>query len=83
MPDFSPADREFMSRALDLARRGLYTATPNPRVGAVLVRGGQVVGEGFHEKAGDPHAEVMESLDRCIKAGDDRLGVFGALEELG
>ncbi len=47
-----------MSRALQLARRGLYTTTPNPRVGCVLVKDGAVVGEGFHERAGEPHAEV-------------------------
>jgi diaminohydroxyphosphoribosylaminopyrimidine deaminase / 5-amino-6-(5-phosphoribosylamino)uracil reductase len=57
MPD--AADREFMGRALALARRGLYTTTPNPRVGAVVVRDGAVVGEGWHEKAGLPHAEVL------------------------
>lgn len=55
---FTPADREFMARALRLAERGLFTATPNPRVGAVVVRGGEVVGEGFHERAGEAHAEV-------------------------
>lgn len=48
----------FMTRALELARRGLYTATPNPRVGCVIVRDGAVVGEGWHERAGEPHAEV-------------------------
>jgi diaminohydroxyphosphoribosylaminopyrimidine deaminase/5-amino-6-(5-phosphoribosylamino)uracil reductase len=47
-----------MVRALELAERGLYTATPNPRVGCVLVREGAVVGEGWHEKAGAPHAEI-------------------------
>ncbi len=47
-----------MQRALELAARGLYTTTPNPRVGCVLVRDGVVVGEGWHEKAGAPHAEV-------------------------
>jgi diaminohydroxyphosphoribosylaminopyrimidine deaminase/5-amino-6-(5-phosphoribosylamino)uracil reductase len=52
------ADREFMARALALAEQGLFTTTPNPRVGCVVVRGGQVVGEGFHERAGEPHAEV-------------------------
>jgi diaminohydroxyphosphoribosylaminopyrimidine deaminase/5-amino-6-(5-phosphoribosylamino)uracil reductase len=55
---FAPADREFMARALRLAERGLFTTTPNPRVGCVVVRGGEVVGEGFHERAGDAHAEV-------------------------
>ena len=47
-----------MRRALELAARGLYTATPNPRVGCVLVRDSVVVGEGWHEKAGAPHAEA-------------------------
>jgi diaminohydroxyphosphoribosylaminopyrimidine deaminase/5-amino-6-(5-phosphoribosylamino)uracil reductase len=47
-----------MARALRLAERGLYTTTPNPRVGCVIVKDGEVVGEGWHEKAGEPHAEV-------------------------
>ncbi len=47
-----------MARALELAARGLYTTDPNPRVGCVLVQGGKVVGEGWHERAGGPHAEV-------------------------
>ncbi|MCZ7563674.1 MAG: bifunctional diaminohydroxyphosphoribosylaminopyrimidine deaminase/5-amino-6-(5-phosphoribosylamino)uracil reductase RibD [Burkholderiales bacterium] len=55
---FSAADREHMARALDLAGRGLYTTTPNPRVGCVIVRDATVVGEGWHARAGEPHAEV-------------------------
>lgn len=47
-----------MQRALTLAARGMETTTPNPRVGCVLVRDGQMVGEGWHERAGEPHAEV-------------------------
>ena len=47
-----------MAHALRLAERGLYTATPNPRVGCVIVNQGNVVGEGWHERAGEPHAEV-------------------------
>ena len=47
-----------MARALRLAECGLYTASPNPRVGCVLVRDGNVVGEGWHERTGEPHAEV-------------------------
>lgn len=58
MPEWSFADRELMSRALELAARGLYTTEPNPRVGCVLVRGEQVVGEGWHVQAGEGHAEV-------------------------
>lgn len=54
----STQDIEWMTRALRLAARGLYTTTPNPRVGCVIVRQGQVVGEGAHLKAGEPHAEV-------------------------
>lgn len=54
----SATDNEWMARALQLARRGLYTTTPNPRVGCVIVRDGTVVGEGWHERAGAPHAEV-------------------------
>ncbi|HEV7821717.1 MAG TPA: bifunctional diaminohydroxyphosphoribosylaminopyrimidine deaminase/5-amino-6-(5-phosphoribosylamino)uracil reductase RibD [Burkholderiales bacterium] len=53
------ADNEFMARALKLAERGLFTATPNPRVGCVLVQDGAVIGEGWHERAGGPHAEVV------------------------
>lgn len=54
----STQDIEWMTRALRLAARGLYTTTPNPRVGCVIVKHGQVVGEGAHLKAGEPHAEV-------------------------
>lgn len=51
-------DIRLMARALELARRGLYTTDPNPRVGCVLVRDGVIVGEGFHLRAGEPHAEI-------------------------
>ena len=54
----SPDDVRHMARALQLAKRGLYTTDPNPRVGCVIVRDGQVVGEGWHRRAGEPHAEV-------------------------
>jgi diaminohydroxyphosphoribosylaminopyrimidine deaminase/5-amino-6-(5-phosphoribosylamino)uracil reductase len=56
---FTAADRSHMARALELARRGLYTTTPNPRVGCVVVRRGEIVGEGWHERAGEGHAEVI------------------------
>ena len=55
----SKADREFMQRALALARRGRGRTAPNPVVGAVVVRGGRVVGEGWHRSAGRPHAEAV------------------------
>ena len=56
--DFSRSDREYMGRALALAGRALYTTSPNPRVGCVLVKNGEVVGEGWHEAAGQAHAEI-------------------------
>ncbi|MGA1302017.1 MAG: bifunctional diaminohydroxyphosphoribosylaminopyrimidine deaminase/5-amino-6-(5-phosphoribosylamino)uracil reductase RibD, partial [Burkholderiaceae bacterium] len=56
---FDAADMGHMQQALALAEKGLWTTTPNPRVGCVLVREGQVVGEGWHAKAGGPHAEVV------------------------
>jgi len=52
-------DEIFMAKALALAELGLYTTDPNPRVGCVLVRDGQVIGEGWHVRAGEPHAEVL------------------------
>lgn len=55
---FTAQDSAWMAQALRLAERGLYTASPNPRVGCVLVQGGNVAGEGWHERAGEPHAEI-------------------------
>ena len=56
---FTAADARHMARALQLAAKGLYTTDPNPRVGCVIVRDGAVVGEGWHVRAGEPHAEVL------------------------
>ncbi|MEE4250384.1 MAG: bifunctional diaminohydroxyphosphoribosylaminopyrimidine deaminase/5-amino-6-(5-phosphoribosylamino)uracil reductase RibD [Alcanivoracaceae bacterium] len=53
----SDLDSGYMQRALSLAERGLYTTDPNPRVGCLIVRDGKVVGEGWHQRAGEPHAE--------------------------
>ncbi len=55
---FSDADQRHMAQALALAERGLYGTTPNPRVGCVLVRDGAVLAEGWHARAGGPHAEA-------------------------
>jgi diaminohydroxyphosphoribosylaminopyrimidine deaminase / 5-amino-6-(5-phosphoribosylamino)uracil reductase len=56
---FTATDHALMTRALQLAEQGLYTTMPNPRVGCVIARDGQIVGEGAHLKAGEPHAEVF------------------------
>lgn len=60
---FSAVDYIFMSQALRLAEQGLYSTTPNPRVGCVIVRDEQIVGSGWHEKAGQPHAEINALAD--------------------
>jgi len=52
------SDQLYMARALELARRGLYSTHPNPRVGCVIVKDGRIIGEGWHVRAGEPHAEV-------------------------
>lgn len=52
------SDDDYMARAFELARKGRFTTTPNPNVGCVIVRDGKIVGEGYHIKAGGPHAEV-------------------------
>src|SRR6266540_2878277 len=54
----APIDMKWIDLALELAERGRFTVSPNPMVGAVIVRGGRVVGTGFHRNAGGPHAEV-------------------------
>ncbi|MGW8227356.1 MAG: bifunctional diaminohydroxyphosphoribosylaminopyrimidine deaminase/5-amino-6-(5-phosphoribosylamino)uracil reductase RibD [Gammaproteobacteria bacterium] len=72
------ADYGYMSRALQLARKGLYTTDPNPRVGCVIVKDDNVVGEGWHERAGEPHAEIHA----LRVAGDKAMGatVYVTLE---
>lgn len=57
--NFTETDRRCMSRALELASRGRYSTHPNPRVGCVLAHEGRIVGEGWHQRAGGPHAEVF------------------------
>jgi diaminohydroxyphosphoribosylaminopyrimidine deaminase/5-amino-6-(5-phosphoribosylamino)uracil reductase len=70
-----PADDKFMRACLDLARGGLGSVEPNPMVGAVVVRGGRVIAEGWHRRFGGPHAEV-DALDRAgARAKDATLYV--------
>ncbi len=62
------ADHKYISLTLSLARRGLYTTDPNPRVGCVLVKGGEIVGQGWHQRSGGPHAEIMALEEAGDKA---------------
>jgi diaminohydroxyphosphoribosylaminopyrimidine deaminase / 5-amino-6-(5-phosphoribosylamino)uracil reductase len=66
------AAEAFMQRALELAAQGRYSTHPNPRVGCVIVRRGKIVGEGFHARAGSPHAEVvaLEAAGAAAKGAD-------------
>lgn len=64
---FSATDHVLMARALRLAERGAYTARPNPMVGCVIAHGDEVVGEGYHVRAGEPHAEI-----HALQAAGDR-----------
>lgn len=57
-------DERMMARAVELARRGKGRTSPNPAVGAVIVRGGEIIGEGWHKRAGGPHAEI-NALASC------------------
>ncbi|HJY77209.1 MAG TPA: bifunctional diaminohydroxyphosphoribosylaminopyrimidine deaminase/5-amino-6-(5-phosphoribosylamino)uracil reductase RibD [Burkholderiales bacterium] len=65
---YSAFDEAMMRRALALAEKGLFTTTPNPRVGCVIAQGESIVGEGWHEKAGEPHAEARALKDAGSRA---------------
>lgn len=65
----STMDARFMARAIELAERGLYSTSPNPRVGCVLVKDDSIVSEGWHQKAGESHAEV-NALDMAGKQAE-------------
>lgn len=65
---FTAADHEFMLQALRLAARGMNTCTPNPRVGCVVVHDGSVVGEGWHRRRGEAHAEVLALAEAGSRA---------------
>lgn len=67
---FSELDCTFMKRALALAERGIYTTLPNPAVGCVIVKKNEIIGEGWHHRAGEPHAEVMALKDAGVRHQD-------------
>lgn len=71
MTECADFDRQCMARALMLAHLGVFTTGENPRVGAVLAKHGRVIGEGYHRRAGEPHAEVMamREIDSASVAG--------------
>ncbi|MGH8041704.1 MAG: bifunctional diaminohydroxyphosphoribosylaminopyrimidine deaminase/5-amino-6-(5-phosphoribosylamino)uracil reductase RibD [Rudaea sp.] len=68
MSAFAAIDHAHMTRALRLAERGLYTTQPNPRVGCVIAQGADIVGEGYHARAGEPHAEVFALREAAARA---------------
>ncbi len=73
MLDMTPPelnDQYYMAYALNLAKRGLWTTDPNPRVGCVIVQEGEIVGEGWHQVAGEPHAEIYALQMAKEKAKD-------------
>jgi len=69
---FSDIDFTYMQRALTLAANGLYTTTPNPRVGCVLVKDEHIIGEGYTQPAGQDHAEVRALKDALSRGNDPR-----------
>ncbi len=81
MSAFDDRERGHMRRALELAERGLFTTTPNPRVGCVIVRDGRAIGEGWHERAGEAHAEIR-ALEDVRARGESARGatLFVTLE---
>ncbi|CCU78533.1 Diaminohydroxyphosphoribosylaminopyrimidine deaminase / 5-amino-6-(5-phosphoribosylamino)uracil reductase [Halanaerobium saccharolyticum subsp. saccharolyticum DSM 6643] len=78
MQKFSDADQRYMARALELAKLGEGSTSPNPMVGAVVVKDGKIVGEGYHQKYGGPHAEVFA----IEEAGEKAIGadIYVSLE---
>ena len=66
------SDLEYMAKAIQLAKKGLYTTSPNPRVGCILVKNDTIIGQGFHIKAGEGHAEVNAIADAKQRGNDTR-----------
>ncbi|MEW6133287.1 MAG: bifunctional diaminohydroxyphosphoribosylaminopyrimidine deaminase/5-amino-6-(5-phosphoribosylamino)uracil reductase RibD [Pseudomonadota bacterium] len=65
---FTADDHLYMARALQLAARGINSTSPNPRVGCVIVKDGKIIGEGWHRKAGEPHAEIHALMEAGMAA---------------
>jgi len=70
-------DIDYMARALQLAQKGKYTTHPNPRVGCIIVKNNQVIGEGFHQRSGEPHAEI-NVLSQLQQSQADQSSAQGA-----
>lgn len=75
----STRDEELLARAIELGRNGIGNVSPNPQVGAVVARGGEVLGEGWHERYGGPHAEVNAIAD-CGNADLTGATLYVSLE---
>ncbi|NLT69178.1 MAG: bifunctional diaminohydroxyphosphoribosylaminopyrimidine deaminase/5-amino-6-(5-phosphoribosylamino)uracil reductase RibD [Verrucomicrobiaceae bacterium] len=71
MDSVTPADQEYLREALAEGRKGLGTTSPNPPVGAVIVRDGRILGRGWHQRAGGPHAEIAALADAARQHGPE------------
>lgn len=82
MNKFSHTDELYMHRCLQLARCGTGSTSPNPMVGAVIVCDGRIIGEGYHVRAGEPHAEVnaVRSVKECDRVLLSRSTIYVSLE---
>ena len=71
---FNKDEKKYMRMVLNLAKKGLYSSMPNPRVGCVIVKNKQILSEGWHVKPGDDHAEIV-ALKKCKKKNQRRYNV--------
>ena len=69
----------FMERAIELAQKGIYTTSPNPSVGCVIVDGAKIISEGFHVKQGSDHAEII-ALKNLKKKVNKKMVMYVTLE---
>lgn len=76
------ADYQYMSRAIQLAEKGRYTTHPNPRVGCVIVKDNQIIGEGWHKRAGQAHAEInaLRAIKHSVKDSAEGATAYVTLE---